>query len=281
MNRRKFIFSSLLLSIAGAFPLFSKGKTQIKIHFLRHATLIIEINGVRLLVDPLFAAKGAMDPVKITRNTNRIPLVDLPITEDQLRKELETVDATIVTHTHRDHWDDKAREILNKKTPLICQPTDVNTLKGQNFETLLPVDTSIDFKGLKVYRTGGQHGTGEIGLRMGHVSGFVIEYKKERVYIAGDAIWCTEVEQALATYKPNYTIVNAGAAQFDQGDPITMTAADVIKVCQTLPSTKVIAVHMETINHCDLTREELQKITEQNKVQKQCLIPVNGEWIRL
>ncbi len=120
-----------------------------------------------------------------------------------------------------------------------------------------------------------------IGLRMGHVSGFVIEYKKEKVYIAGDTIWCTEVEQALTTYKPNYTIVNAGAAQFDQGDPITMTADDVLKVCQKLPSTKVIAVHMETINHCDLTRDQLQKVLATNRIQKQCLIPKDGEWITL
>ena len=248
-----------------------------KIYFMRHATLIVEVNGVRLLVDPMLAGKGAMDPVKITRNTNRIPLTDLPITDDQLKKELETIDAVIVSHTHRDHWDEKARELLNKKISLICQPTDVDALKGQGFENLLPVDSSIEFKGLKIYRTDGQHGAGEIGLKMGHVSGFVIEYKKEKIYIAGDTLWCTEVEQALSTHNPDYTILNAGAAQFDQGDPITMTADEVVKVCHALPSTKVIAVHMETVNHCDLSREQLEKVLTANKVQKQCLIPKDGE----
>ncbi|HEY5824496.1 MAG TPA: MBL fold metallo-hydrolase [Cyclobacteriaceae bacterium] len=281
MNRRKFVLTTLLLSGTLTSRLFSKSKSQMKIHFLRHATLILEVNGLRILVDPMLAAKGAMDPVKITRNTNRIPLTDLSITDDQLKKELETIDAVIVSHTHRDHWDDKARELLNKKISIICQPTDVDALKGQAFENLLPVDSSIEFKGLKIYRTDGQHGTGEIGLKMGNVSGFVIEYKKEKIYIAGDTIWCSEVEQALNTHKPNITVVNAGAAQFDQGDPITMTAEDVVKVCQTLPSTKVIVVHMETINHCDLTREQLQKILTTNKVQKQCLIPKDGEWVSL
>jgi hypothetical protein len=43
-------------------------------------------------------------------------------------------------------------------------------------------------------------------------------------------------------------VVNAGSAQFLQGDPITMNGGDVLKVCQSSdPAAKVIAVHMEII----------------------------------
>jgi L-ascorbate metabolism protein UlaG (beta-lactamase superfamily) len=282
MNRRKFVALSLLFSRATlSTKLPASSKSLMKIHFLRHATLILEINGIRILVDPMLAAKGTMDPVKIARNTNRIPLVDLPISNDELNKELQSIHAIIVTHTHRDHWDDTSRELLNKKLPLIGQPTDTEAFKEKGFENVLSVESSVEFKGLKIYRTDGQHGTGEIGAKMGKVSGFVIEYKKEKIYIAGDTIWCTQVEQALKTHQPDYTIVNAGAAQFDEGDPITMTAKDILNVSHVLTSTKVIAVHMETVNHCDLTRSALQKVIDQNKLQKRVLIPEDGEWINL
>jgi L-ascorbate metabolism protein UlaG (beta-lactamase superfamily) len=281
MNRRNFITKSVLLSGASflSSKVFSKRKAGIRIFFLRHATLIVEAGDVRLLIDPMLSVRGAMDPVKVARNNERIPLVDFPISENELKKELEAINATIVTHTHRDHWDEKAREIIDKKLPLICQPTDVEVLKGHNFKNLLPVDSSIEFNGLRIHRTDGQHGTGEIGVRMGHVSGFVIEYKKQKLYITGDTIWCSQVEQALAKHKPDYVIVNAGAARFDQGDPITMTADDVIKVCNAVPSAKVIAVHMESVNHCDLKRADLLTKLVEQKLNKQCLVPADGERI--
>jgi hypothetical protein len=48
-------------------------------------------------------------------------------------------------------------------------------------------------------RTGGRHGTGEIGEKMGPVSGYVLRGPGEPVvYIAGDTVWCPEVAAALA-----------------------------------------------------------------------------------
>ena len=255
--------------------LFAKSKNM-KIHFLRHATFFLEVDGVTLLIDPMLSAKEAMDPVGNAANAFRIPLVDLPVSEQVLNEKLESVDAVIVTHTHRDHWDVKAHEMLNKNSTLICQPSDQDALQEKGFHTLLPVHDSITFKGLTIYRTGGQHGTGDIGLKMGHVSGFVIESNGRRLYIAGDTIWCTEVESALTKFKPDAVVVNAGAAQFLQGDPITMTAEDVLRVSEHAPQAKVIAVHMDTVNHCLLKRTDLAAALEKSNKQKAVLIPSDG-----
>jgi L-ascorbate metabolism protein UlaG (beta-lactamase superfamily) len=131
-------------------------------------------------------------------------------------------------------------------------------------------------------RTGGRHGTGEIGQKMGPVSGFVLQAAGEpTLYIAGDTIWCEEVAQALTTHQPDVTVVNAGAAQFLTGDPITMTAENVCQVCRALPKTRVIAVHMEAINHCLLTRRQLRERLEQERVSAQVVIPADGEIITL
>jgi L-ascorbate metabolism protein UlaG (beta-lactamase superfamily) len=94
---------------------------------------------------------------------------------------------------------------------------------------------------------------------MGPVSGYVLSKTGvPTLYIAGDSVWCSEVEDAIRIHKPDVIVVNAGAAQFLEGGPITMDAADVVKVCQSAPQARIVAVHMEAINQCVLTRDGLR-----------------------
>lgn len=252
-----------------------------ELYFLRHATMILQAGDVRLLIDPMLSPKEALDPVPNCKNVARIPMVELPISEEALMQEIKSIDAVVVTHMHRDHWDAKAQQIIPKETPIICQPTDADKIKEQGFTHVLPVDGTADFKKLRLYRTGGQHGTGEIGMKMGHVSGFVIAYNGQKIYVAGDTIWCGDVEQALREHRPDCIVLNAGAAQFDQGDPITMTAADVITTIEQAGSSKIIAVHMDTVNHCWLKRTDLVRALSDKNLAGRCNVPRDGERLML
>lgn len=246
------------------------------IYFIRHATLTIMSNGITLLVDPMLSLAEAMEPVGNAANTRRIPMVELPLDELDLQNTLRELDAVLVTHTHRDHWDARAVELLRKDIQLFCQPGDENLFKEQGFTHVQPIEESFEWEGIEFIRTGGQHGTGEIGQKMGKVSGFVLGFTNEpTLYLAGDTVWCPEVEQALAQHKPEIIVVNAGAAQFLVGDPITMTAEDVMRVCEA-SSGVVIPVHMDTINHCLLTRADLAAAIEQSPYKSRVLIPDDG-----
>lgn len=249
-----------------------KSLTVMHIHFLRHATVVIAWGTHKILVDPMLSHKDALDTVPNAANTRRNPLIDLPLSPTELAALLNSIDAVIVTHLHRDHWDVAAQQLVPKQLPLFCQPEDVEKLAAQGFHNLIPVDTSTIWEGIRISRTGGQHGTGEIGKMMAPVSGFVLEEGADRLYIAGDTIWCDEVKAALDKYQPTDTIVNAGAAQFLTGDPITMTAEDVLQVLQHPAHTRVTAVHMEAINHCYLTKEKL-KATIGNSFGDRFLVP--------
>jgi L-ascorbate metabolism protein UlaG (beta-lactamase superfamily) len=250
------------------------------IHFLRHATSVVRLGALNLLLDPMLSRAEAMDPVQHAANARRIPLVELPLDDRALRDLLDRVDAVIVTHTHRDHWDARAIELLRKDIPLLCQPEDVDRIRDAGFSQLLPVDAETQWRGIQVVRTGGQHGSGDIGQKMGPVSGFVLRAEREpSLYIAGDTIWCAEVDEALRAHRPEVTILNAGAAQFLTGGPITMTAEDVERVCRALPSTRVIAVHMDAINHCLLTRADLSAQLDRVGLLARVSIPADGELI--
>ena len=65
------------------------------------------------------------------------------------------------------------------------------------------------------------------------------------------------------------------------GDPITMDPADVIRVCRATPEATVVAVHMEAINHCVVTRKMLEEAVEEAGVAGQVFIPPDGEYLHI
>lgn len=248
-----------------------------RLRLLRHATLVVEFAGRKLLIDPMLGALGTMPAIENSPNPRSNPLVPLPAAVPEIVQDL---DAVLITHTHRDHWDEAAGRELPKNVPLLCQPEDEVKLRGQGFTRVQPLQTGLIWNALEVTRTGGQHGTGEIGRKMAPVSGFVLRGPGEdALYIAGDTIWCSEVQQAIQQFRPAAIVVNAGAARFLEGDPITMAAADVVSVCRAAPQAKVVAVHMEAINHCLLTRQQLAAEAQNAGVGAQVLIPRDGDWV--
>lgn len=252
-----------------------------KMQLLRHATLILHIHGKKFLVDPMLSPKDTLDPVQNCGNDIRFPMVDLPISQSELLETVSEVDAVVVTHLHRDHWDAAAQDMISKNKRIYCQPSDREKLTAQGFTHVIPVDVRLDWDGISIHRTSGKHGTGEIGKKMGEVSGFVFEYGNKSIYLAGDTIWCDDVENSLTKFSPEVTIVNAGGARFMEGDAITMTPDDILQVRTKLPGSKIIAVHMDTVNHCFVTRAILSKVLNEKGLAHAIAIPLDGETIQI
>jgi len=145
-----------------------------------------------------------------------------------------------------------------------------------------PVDDALDWAGVRIARTAGRHGTGRIGALMAPVSGFVLAAESEPVlYVAGDTIWCDEVAAALDAHVPAVVVVNAGAARMLEGDPIVMTADDVVAVARHAPDARVVVVHLEAINHCPLTRADLHQRLHDEGLTERVTVPEDGAEVPL
>ncbi|WP_028547157.1 MBL fold metallo-hydrolase [Paenibacillus taiwanensis] len=243
---------------------------------IRNATLRVQFGGVEFLIDPFLAAKGAYPSFPNTPNADKHnPLVELPVAAEEVVR----ADVTIVTHLHLDHYDDVAKRLLPKQMRLLAQSEqDAASMRADGFEQVDVIGDSTYVGDVRIQRTSGQHGTGEIGQRMGKVSGIVLTHPRERtLYIAGDTIWCTDVEAAIEQYQPKVIVVNGGAAQFLQGDPILMGKDDIYRTHQEAPDALVIVSHMEAVNHCLLTRTELRNFLQEKGLTSSIYVPEDGE----
>ena len=219
-----------------------------KVQLVRNATLLLDSSHGRILVDPMLCPAGTNPPIENTPNQRRNPLVELPMTADEV---LAGVDLCIVTHLHRDHFDD----LVPLDLPILTQPESADELRRRGH-------TKVTTHHPDIPMTRGQHGTGELGRALGPVSGWVVD----GVYIAGDTILCDEVREARERHQPRATIVNGGGARFLEGDPIVMTAAEVAQLDGT-----VVVVHLEAINHC----------LEPRSAYTGAIVPLDGEVLDL
>ena len=230
----------------------------------RNATVLATVDETTFLVDPLFAPQGSMPPIDNTPNDRNNPLVPMPDVD-------RSHDAVVVTHRHPDHFDEAAVAELDADVPLFCQPAEEDAFVEDGFTDVRPVEETASFDGVTLRRTPGRHGHGELAEQMGPVSGFVFE-GAETLYLAGDTVWYEPVAETLARFEPDAVVLNGGAARFNEGEPITMGVDDVTAVREATDAA-VAVVHMEAINHCLLSREELRDETED------VLVPEDGERI--
>jgi L-ascorbate metabolism protein UlaG (beta-lactamase superfamily) len=237
----------------------------VRITLVRNATLQVELAGRRILVEPMLDDAGARPPVEDSPNPRRNPLVPLPFPAEEVVRGL---DAVFVTHLHQDHFDETGARLVPRDVPVFCQPEDEEQLGRLGLDARAVAD-ELDWEGLRIARTSGRHGHGELAEALGPVSGFVLD----GLYLAGDTVWCDAVEEAIERHRPRVAVVNGSGARFLEGGPLVMTSADVREVVARVPT--VVVVHLEAINHCLETRGEVRAAVPGARV------PEDGETIEL
>jgi L-ascorbate metabolism protein UlaG (beta-lactamase superfamily) len=262
-----------------------------KIHHLRNATFVIESGINFILVDPMLSRKGQLPTFTYFRHTpERNPIVDLPENALQI---LDKVTLCLITHaqkfgvellTHTDHLDSPGKSFLKKKNiPVVCREQDALYLEknGICVKSRLRCWQAEELLGGEITAIPARHGHAWIHNFMANGVGFFFKLPGEpSIYISGDTVFTDNVKRALTEFKPDIAVVAAGGASLDIGGSILMPMDEITAFIQMAPN-KVVANHMDALNHCPTTRLMLKQKLEEKKLLSKTFILRDGETLNI
>src|SRR5574341_395563 len=247
------------------------------LQLIRNATMRLTYAGRLIVTDPYLGPKHAY---RTLGGREENPTVELPCTPEEA---VAGADIALISHLHNDHFDPVGQQALAKDIPLFCQPEDEARIVEMGFGRVMPVADESVWEGLTICRTTGTHGTGEWGDRLNPVSGFVLKADGEpTVYWCGDTIWYEVVRDVLAAHRPAIIITHSGGAELQDSGLIIMDPAQTIAVCRHAPDARIVAIHLEALDHCKTTRADLRSSADRYGIERQqLLIPHDGETLSL
>lgn len=201
-----------------------------KITFLGHACLQIELQDSTLIIDPFISGNP---------KNNTIQLSDLK------------ADYILITHAHQDHT------------------LDVEALANQTGATLISnyeIITHYGAKGIQGHpmNHGGSYGFdfGELkyvnaihsssfadGSYGGQPGGFILTTEGKSIYIAGDTALTYDMKLFGSAFDLSLAILPIG-------DNFTMGYADALKASQFLNCNRVLGYHFDTFGYIEIDHEE-------------------------
>ncbi len=133
------------------------------VFFVGNATMIIRCHGFTLLTDPNFLHRGQRAKLGWGLGTRRRtdPAIDIG--------GLPPIDLVVLSHLHGDHWDDVARDGLDKDVPIITTHHAARRLRRQGFHRAVGMDTWEEHRVrrgdrlLKITATPARHAPGRCG----------------------------------------------------------------------------------------------------------------------
>lgn len=194
-----------------------------KILFIGHSTLKVEIAGLSLLIDPYFAIKAG--PFKRIK--------ELKITID----EVLPIDAVLVSHTHPDHFDKEAMRKIKRDTKILIPDDQKDKAMQLGFTN---VKGTVPWK---PYNVGNIVVYGVPAVHMKNTVGFIISGENRTLYFSGDTTFFDGFRKIAEKFKKidiAFLPVDGGKLFFKK---TTMNPMEAIEAVKILKPTYVIPVH--------------------------------------
>ena len=225
---------------------------MLRVTYIGHATLLIEIGGKRLLTDPNF------DPAL----GKFLPRVSAPgIALEALPK----LDAILLTHAHADHLSFESLDALPSDIPLFAPPAIAKWLAKQGYAHAVPIAPGqvAQLDAVRIRAASATHKGNRYGVdRWRSASNmYLIETNKVSCFFAGDTALTSDtthlVENHLAQYgrSLDLALLPIGHAPwwktgFRKGH---LTSSDALTLFERLKANYFIPYHWGTFNHVTST----------------------------
>lgn len=170
--------------VDGADAVRYTGTAADRIAFLGHATVLLELEGVRLLFDPLLRGR-------VLHLRRQVPQVDESM--------FAGPDAVLISHLHHDHLDLPSLRRLGRDTRLIVPSGAGVWLASKGFTNVSEVDVGDVLKvaELEITVVVAHHNGGRLGGPQAKALGYLVA-GRHVVYFAGD----TEMFAGMGSFSP-------------------------------------------------------------------------------
>jgi L-ascorbate metabolism protein UlaG (beta-lactamase superfamily) len=225
-------------------------------------TVLLEIQGWRLLTDPTFDPAGGEYRFGWGTGSTKTSAPALPA--DQLGG----IDAVLLSHDHHeDNLDPAGRELLPSADTVITTRAGAERLGG-GARGLEPWETTrLEHPGrpsIEITATPCRHGPPLSRPIVGHVIGFALRWEGQEngaLWISGDTVLYDGVKQVADRIQVDTALLHLGGVQFPVTGPLlyTMTASQAVELCGLIEPRSVFPIHYEGWTHFREGREEIER----------------------
>ena len=236
--------------------------TDIHLTHIGGPTMLIAVEGWRLLTDPTFDAAGrtynfgwGTGSRKLTGPA--IAAADLP-----------PIDAILLTHDHHDdNLDSAGRALLPSAGVVITTVSGAKQLGG-GARGLVPwTTTRLEAPGrptIEITATPCRHGPPLSRPLTGDVIGFALRWTGQAhgvLWISGDTVLYDGVRSVADRLNVDTALLHLGGVQFPVTGPVryTMTARDAVELCRLIRPRTAIPIHYEGWKHFRQGRDAIER----------------------
>ena len=218
-------------------------------------TLLLEVDGWRLLTDPTFDPAGGHYDFGWGTSSDKVtgPAMDVA--------DLPPVDAVLLTHDHHgDNLDTAGRQLRSSVPTVVTTVAGARRLAGTiaDVRGVAAGDvtrlTAPDKPDLEVTATPARHGPPLSRPVAGQVVGFVVRRAGESqvlVWVTGDTVLYGGLREAAKQLSVDVLVVHVGGVQFPITGPLryTMTGKDAVELVDLVRPRVAVPVHYEGWAH--------------------------------
>ena len=263
---------------------FAKENEDLSVTWLGHATVLIEIENVRILTDPIWSERTSF-----SKHIGPKRFLQSPLNIS----ELPEIDAVIISHDHFDHLDLNTIKELKDKGVNFYIPLGVGAhlekwgvSKEKIHEYVWWDEIELPNSDIKLILTPARHFSGRsiiYGTNPTQWASWVVIGKTQKVYYSGDTGYMSIYNEVGNKYGPfDITLMAIGAYDEKWAD-IHLTPQEAVKAHLDLNGQLLIPVHWGTFNLAlhDWFEPAEQLVEEATRNDIRYFIPKAGQTISI